>query len=279
MEIVDAQVHLWGAETSERPWNIATGHAPHGPAEYTAEALLTQMDAAGISAAFVVPPSFEGDRIDLVVDAAERHPHRFMAHGRWPLTGPDIAPTIEQDLLSPYLRGIRMTFNGEAARWVEDGVVDWVWAFAEERGIPVSLFPVVGDLAEFGPILRKHPNLKLSFDHLGTSVPATGFDTLDRINQLESLAGLPNIAVKASALPVSFPTTYSAEVVRQVVDRLMKWFGPERIFWGSDYTRYPSENYGETVQRFLDGIAHLAPGDQELIMGKAIRAWFDWESA
>lgn len=277
MEIVDAQIHIWAEETSERPWNLTTGHAPHGPKSYSAEMSIEQMNAAGVAAAFVVPPSFEGNRNDVIIQAAQRYPTRMMGHGRWDVSSSRFAEKIAQEIQNPRLRGIRLTFNGEAAHWIEEGVVEWVWQFAEERAIPVTLFPVVADLAEFAPILQRYPKLKLSLDHLGTSVPQTGYDTFQRIEQLAALANFPNVAVKVSALPISFPKTYSPNLVRELIDKLLHWFEPRQLFWGSDYTRYPTETYGETVGQFIDGIAHLEKSDQELIMGMAVREWFSWK--
>ncbi|GAA1930929.1 hypothetical protein GCM10009775_23810 [Microbacterium aoyamense] len=279
MEIVDAQVHVWAPDTPERPWNVATGHKPHGPAEYTAEMVIAQMDAAGVHAGLVVPTSFEGDRNDTSLGAAHRFPTRLLAHGRWNMVAPDVARVIEEELEDPLLRGIRLTFNGAAARWIEDDVLSWLWPWVQERGIPVSMFPVVDDLAELVPIARDHPGLRLSIDHLGTSVPKVGYDRFDRIEQLEALAPYENVAVKVSALPISFQATYSPATVRRVVDLLLPWFGPTRMFWGSDYTRYPGESYGDTVGVFLEGIAHLDAGDQEYVMGRAVREWFGWPQA
>ena len=58
MKIVDAQVHTWAAETPERPWpkRAAPHRAPLGKEE-----LLAEMDKAGVDAAVLVPPSWEGD--------------------------------------------------------------------------------------------------------------------------------------------------------------------------------------------------------------------------
>jgi hypothetical protein len=42
----------------------------------SAEALLLQMDLAGVHRAVLVPPSWEGDRNDLALAAAETYPDR-----------------------------------------------------------------------------------------------------------------------------------------------------------------------------------------------------------
>lgn len=78
--IVDAQVHVWGANTPERPWPArAEPHrAPLGKDE-----LLSEMAKAGVDRAVLVPPSWEGDRNDLALEAAQAHPDRYAVMGRF----------------------------------------------------------------------------------------------------------------------------------------------------------------------------------------------------
>ena len=64
MMIVDSQVHIWAADTPERPWPPGQAARAHTPTPLTAEKLLEKMDAAGVARAVLVPPSWEGDRID-----------------------------------------------------------------------------------------------------------------------------------------------------------------------------------------------------------------------
>ena len=46
MKIIDAQVHIWGANTPERPW--PKRHPPHRSQPFSAEDLIVEMDAAGV---------------------------------------------------------------------------------------------------------------------------------------------------------------------------------------------------------------------------------------
>ena len=62
MKIVDAQVHIWAANTPERPWPARA--EPHR-APLGKEELLAEMDKAGVDRVIIVPPSWEGDRNDL----------------------------------------------------------------------------------------------------------------------------------------------------------------------------------------------------------------------
>src|ERR1700755_1518759 len=88
MLIVDAQVHIWGADTPERPWpESGKGRAQRAEA-LSKKDLLQEMNAVGVAAAVIVPPSWEGDRNDLALAAAQAYPDRFAVMGRLALRDP-----------------------------------------------------------------------------------------------------------------------------------------------------------------------------------------------
>lgn len=278
LEVVDAQVHVWGEDSPERPWDSSVAIAPHGPPGMPASTVLAAMSNAKVNAGLIIPVSFEGNRNDLGIAACERWPHQFGMLGRFDFSDPGAATSILEHMGRSGFLGVRMTFNRDAETWLRDGTLDWFWPFAERENVPIALFPK-GDLGILLEIANRHPGLKITIDHLATSEPQNGYDTLDRIRELEPLGAAENISVKATALPISFPTTYSPELVRTVIDLVLDWFGTGRVFWGSDYTRYHDGlDYGHTVQQFRDGIAHLAPASQRAIMGGSLREWFNWET-
>lgn len=80
MLIVDAQVHIWGPETPERPWPKGRA-APHRAQPFSRDDLLQEMDAAGVARVVIVPPSWEGDRNDLALAAARLHPRPLCGDG------------------------------------------------------------------------------------------------------------------------------------------------------------------------------------------------------
>ena len=85
MLIVDAQVHIWGPETPDRPWPPGGQARAHRPLPFSQDDLLREMAAAGVDRVVIVPPSWEGDRNDLALEAARLHPDRFAVMGRPPL--------------------------------------------------------------------------------------------------------------------------------------------------------------------------------------------------
>src|SRR5580704_12946342 len=58
--IVDAQVHIWRADTPERPWPADGIGQAHIPRPFSYYELLGRMEEAGVDRVVLVPPSCEG---------------------------------------------------------------------------------------------------------------------------------------------------------------------------------------------------------------------------
>jgi hypothetical protein len=116
--IVDAQVHLWTAETPERRW--VPGRPPQLPEPFTIDKLVPLMDEAGVDRVVVVPPSWPGDRNDFGLEAARRYPERFHVMGRIPLEKPESAALLPAWKQQPGMLGVRVTFLGPQAAWASD---------------------------------------------------------------------------------------------------------------------------------------------------------------
>src|SRR4051812_8162444 len=80
MLIADSQVHIWAANTPERPW--APNVKPHRPEALGKDELLREMDKAGVDRVVIVPPRLDGTRNDLALAAAREHSDRFAVMGK-----------------------------------------------------------------------------------------------------------------------------------------------------------------------------------------------------
>jgi len=271
MMIVDAQVHIWGADTPERPWP-KTGHSyAHRETPLDKDTLLREMDAAGVDRVVIVPPSWEGDRNDLALAAARLHPDRFAIMGRLPLhpANPDAAASWRQQ---PGMLGLRFTAGRESA-WLTDGSAEWVWDAAQCNGLPVmiscpGLLPVIDGIAE------RYPGLRIVIDHLALRRAQDDAAYAD-IPLLCSLAKRPNVAAKASATPASSTQPYPYRNIHRYLQQVFDAFGPLRMFWGTDLTCLPC-TYRQAVTMFTEELSFLSDSDKDWVMGRAICAWLGW---
>jgi len=167
MRIVDSQVHLWAADTPDRPWPPGRAAQAQKPYPVTKEALLLQMDLAGVSRVVIVPPSWEGDRNELALEAARLYPDRFAVMGRIALEKPESRALVPGWKKQPGMLGMRFTFHTDLQRpWLTDGTADWLWPAAEKAGIPLMVL-VPGSLDVLAKIAERHPGLRLTIDHVG----------------------------------------------------------------------------------------------------------------
>ena len=175
--IVDAQAHLWKAESDD--WKWVPGRKPQLPEPFTIEKLLPLMDEGGVDRVVIVPPSWPGDRNDYALEAARRYPNRFAVMGRIALEKPESAALIPTWLQQPGMKGIRLTFQREQAAMLEHA--DWIFPAAEKAGIPIMFF-APGNMPRFAAIAERHPGLPLIVDHMsltneiakeGTIAPCT----------------------------------------------------------------------------------------------------------
>ena len=240
MLVADAQIHLWGADTPARPWPPGGAQRAHQPHAVGKDQALAAMKDAGVDRAVIVPPSWEGERNDLALEAARLHLDRFAVMGRLALEKSESRALVDSWKRQPGMLGMRFTFNtAEQWPWLTDGTADWLWPAVERAGIPLMM-SVSGRLPAVDSIAERHPGLKLVIDHLGIRSGAKGEEAFAGLPQLCTLARRPNVAVKASALPCYSIEPYPFRDVHAHIRRVYDAFGPRRTFWGTDWTRSPA---------------------------------------
>ena len=159
MLVTDAQIHLWAADTPDRPW--PEGHIdPHRPEPMAAEEALSEMDAAGVGRAVIIPPIWVGNNNEVALQAASDYPERFAVMGRIDVESPR-RWTSRHWLEIPGMLGVRLTHRGVFI----DDVADWFWPAAERLGIPVMVLKT-GHTEAIGAVAAAFPGLRLIIDHL-----------------------------------------------------------------------------------------------------------------
>src|SRR5262245_25749747 len=273
--IVDAQVHLWKAESPDWPW--VPGMKPQMPEPFSIERLVPLMDEAGVGRAVIVPPSWPGDRNDYGIEAAKRYPNRFAVMGRIPLKNPESAALLPKWKEQPGMLGVRVTFLGPAAAWLTDGTADWFWPAAEKAGLPV-MFLTPGRTSEFARIAERHPQLTLIADHMGVSTDVVkAGKLLDAIDQTLLLAKYPNVSVKLPAAPHHPTDAYPSRDFAPHSRRLFDAYGPQRCYWGTDITNgFAKATYKQRITHFTEELTFLSEQDKDWIMGRAILARLGW---
>jgi predicted TIM-barrel fold metal-dependent hydrolase len=272
--IVDAQVHLWKESAPDYPWN--PGAKPQLPEPFTIERALGMMEEAGVDRVVIVPPGLN-DNNSYALEAARRHPNRFAVMGRIPLEKPESAALLSKWKAQPGMLGVRVTFLGKQAAWLDDGTANWFWPAAEKAGLPV-MFLAWGETSKFAPIAERHPGLTLIIDHLGvnTAIAKEG-RTAEVIGQAVALAKYPNVSIKMSNLANSSLEPWPFRDMTPHLHRVYDAYGPRRCYWGSDVTQsFARATWRQRVTHFTEELKFLSESDKDWVMGRAILERLRW---
>jgi L-fuconolactonase len=283
MEIIDAQVHQ---PLPLAPW--PDGFDADQQRIIAAELAMSAMEALGVEGAVIFStPEF-------CAAATSRYPDRFtgVLSIRDPKDLGDVDGYMRRLRANPGLAGFRilpgMPYTGEHMHYLTEGLWEPALTAAERHGVPVVVFialhlPLLHEVAE------RHPELVIIVDHLGMPAPPTlplTDSLLDTLPDLLALARHPNVAVKFTGVPSVSTEEYPFRGLWPKLHQVVEAFGPERLMWGSDYTRvtgrhhHPPDpggrlNYGELLD-YLRYTDELGEADKEMMLGRAARRWFNW---
>ena len=271
MQIVDAQIHLWGEGL---PSNLSHRQVT----SFTSEEAIAMMDEGGVDAAVIHPVPWDPNSHQVALEAIESYPGRFAMLGDVPLMDPQSKGRVATWLDQPGVLGLRyVLLNDPERKWLRDGDIDWLWPAAEEAGVPIAVL-ATDSMDLIGGVAERHPRLRLTIDHLGGRGGMTTLkdhEAMTHMPDLLALAKHPNVAVKATGAPgysgESYPFPAMQTYLRQIYDA----FGPERMFWGTDITKMPC-SWRDCVTMFTEELSWLSEDDKGLIMGDAVCAWWGW---
>lgn len=272
MQIIDAQIHLWG---SGLPSNLAHRQVT----AFSAVEAIGMMDEGGVDAAIVVPPPWDPGATDLAFAAVRDYPGRFAIMGSLPLDQPESRSLVATWRNQPGMLGLRYLFLREPERtWLHEGALEWLWVAAENAGVPIAVL-ATDSLAMIGRIAERHPGLRFTIDHLGGRGGNTTLKdaaAMTHMPELLALAKHPNVAVKATGAPGYSSEPYPFPAMHVYLRQIFDAFGPHRMFWGTDISKMPI-SWRQCITMFTEELPWLSGEDKTLVMGQAVCSWLGWD--
>lgn len=186
---------------------------------------------------------------------------------------------------NPQTAEIRPEFvNGEFER---------LYTYCEKYDVPL-FFSTHGQANLMEPVIQAHPGLTIVIDHLGLAQsPVSPKETAswEKLPNLLALAKYPNVHVKFCGAPTLSKDKFPYSDVWPYLHQIINAFTPDRLFWGSDYTRMRSRAAGaggsgqpprsewwfySDVLNYLRDTNELSASDKEKMLGGAIRKALRW---
>jgi L-fuconolactonase len=251
--IVDSHQHFWDPSRASYPWMTDDRlRRRYGP-----EDLEPLLRAHGIDGTVVVQARQELAETRELLAAAAEHSWVLGVVGWVDLTG-DVASQL-RDLDGTRLVGVRHVAEDEPdAAWLLRDDVQRGLAAVVAAGLVYDLLVRAPQLPAAVETARRNPELRFVLDHVGKA-PHDAGEHAAWERGVAALSELPNVACKLSGLFTEADPAGTAA-------RALRWFGPERCMWGSDWPVCTlASEYG-------DGLA-LAGGDERVLGATAVAVY------
>ena len=163
MSIIDSQVHVYAANTSDRPWHTV----PNWPDHVTGDEMVQAMDAVGVDGAIFIS-AFSMYRYDAsyAIEVQNAYPGRFGLVKPVDPLDPAVAEAIAEWKNTPGTVGIRIMMPKEAGLEPNDPGIKMILHEAMRHNYPVNIL-CWGNLDVGKAVIDGHPDNRFIIDHLG----------------------------------------------------------------------------------------------------------------
>jgi predicted TIM-barrel fold metal-dependent hydrolase len=250
---VDAHGHVWTAP-DEHEWVTESRPAGTRGLVYPLDAFREDCAKTGADRAVLVATPHHGPGSPYVRECVAAHDDLAgvvtMDHAA-PGAGERAATLLE----APGVVGVR--FAGSDVTDVPESV----WTALAARAAQAQVLTTADHLPAVERIADAHPDVTFVLDHLGAREgPAAGGEAYGRLGRI---ASHENVYVKLTSAPSD--ERFPHPDVHDHVRRLLEWFGPDRLLWGSDYVyRFRSVTPWQT-REWLDRVPALSRADRRTV--------------
>jgi L-fuconolactonase len=275
MPVIDSQVHVYAANTPDRPWHSV----PNWPDHVTGDEMVAAMDAVGVDGAIFIS-SFSMYQYDssYAVEVQQAHSGRFGLVKPVNPDNPAVADVIAEWKETPGTVGIRIMMTPEAERDPTDPGLDVILREAVRHDFPVNMLSW-GNIDAGIAVVDRHPDTRFIIDHLSILQPRTppaAPEPWADLPKVLDLAKRPNAVIKVSGACTLSREPYPFPDIWDPLARVFDAWGLDRCLWGTDWTRaFAVVNYENAVEpfRLTD---RLSDSDREVLMGGACAKAYGW---
>lgn len=267
--VVDTHMHVWKIDPPRYTLEQTLPDVPLPTQDAPVEALLADMQAAGVSYAVLVQPSTAGYNNRYVVDVANAHPAQFVAHGLIDPEKRDNAVDLRY-WMAEGMAGFRLNLvRDHDPAWVSAPRNYALWEAAQELGAVVNLQMRPAHAGRVAEVAARFPHVPLIIDHLGKP-DITEAPPYPLFRGILALAHFPKVYVKLSELRLASRTKeYPYRDVFPWAKMLYDTFGKTRLLWGTGYPGVHRQlPLAQELAIIREHLPFLLTDDQEWILGR-----------
>jgi L-fuconolactonase len=274
-ERIDAHHHFWDPDRYHYPWMVGAAMDPvrrrFGP-----EDLRPVLDAAGIDGTVLVQTLSDPNETDEFLQLAQDNAFIRGVVGWADLVADDVGDHLDRILSGPlgrWLVGIRHQVHDEADEaWLGRADVRRGLAAVAARGLSYDILVRSRELPAATKAIEALPSMRFVLDHIAKPRVASGADGLWE-SRMAPLARLPNVTVKLSGMVTEADwLSWTPADLRPFVSKVLDWFGPDRLMFGSDWpVCLLAGSYPSVQQALAESVGRLNPSEEDALYGGTAR--------
>jgi L-fuconolactonase len=245
------------------------------------KSVLVEMAEAGVDAALLTPVGVYGSDNTYELEASKRYPRKFQVVGWVDHTDPEVEDAVRADAEAG-MRGVRLLGLRDAGT-IESGSFDRVLQCCAELELAVAISLGRPLSTAVMQLFERFDTVRFVVDHLGLgvapplSIPPPYESAFEHIASVLDLSRYPNVWMKLTGAAALSDGPFPFTDIWPYLYRYAEAFGPERLMWGSDFTRTSG------LVSYWDGVHYLAHMDQftsadlDAIYGQTLRDCFRWQ--
>ena len=248
---------------------IVDGYAHCALSKYKPiENVKAVMQSAGVHRAILVQHLGEYDNtyIGQIVAAEPEHFAGVMIVNH---ESPDMDQTLTHLVDSGQFKGIRITTEVAKA-------APQLLRLAAKLGLIILIYAHDG-IADFvgwlDGFLAMQPNTSIVITHMGNPDPTTD-SQFEKHRSIFQLTQYPNVYYQISGMKMFCP--FPHKLYYDLIAEALEWFGPKRLYWGSNYPVVGSDrDYINDLQLLLGGKLPIPEEAIAMVAGEnAEKLWF-----
>ena len=267
MEKVDAHQHFWKFDPLRDNWITEDMEAIRH--DFLPHDLKPLMDANGLNSCIAVQADQSENETDFLLSLASENEFIKGVVGWIDLCADTIHERLEHYSQFPKLKGFRHILQAEPIEFIlkpefQRGITALqVYGFTYDILIYPQHLPVIPDL------IRGGNEQKFILDHLAKPNIKNGTSATWAAD-LKKLAFHKNVFCKLSGMVTEADhKTWKKEDIYPYMDKVLEFFGPERLLFGSDWPVCRlAASYGQVCDLMNAYLERLTIHEQELIWGK-----------
>jgi L-fuconolactonase len=284
MKRIDAHQHFWRPARGDYAWLRADqpGLAPL-LRDFLPGDIQPLLQAAGIGQTVLVQAADTVAETEFLLELAAGHAFIAGVVGWVDLSRSDAVATLERLAQHPKFKGVRpMLQDLPQTDWIARAPHPDAVRALLRLGLRFDALVKPEHLPALLQFVRAWPDLPVVIDHAAKPRLAESWQAewaTGWRHHMAELAALPQVRCKFSGLVTEMPAPAAidatVDALRPVWESLLRWFGPARILWGSDWpvlTLAASHAQWVAVSETL--IGSLAPGEQDLVWQGAARSFY-----